>query len=132
MKAKIAALVAAPLLVLSLAGCSGSDTADTTQEEMSAGLTKALSSELAKKEITNLDEAILQDYADCVVEKSWDLISADTRSVIAKGATESLEDAEISAEDGKILEDNTVKCVDVVVEALKGGAAQGDAEQPAQ
>lgn len=115
MKAKLTAALVAPLLALGLSACSGGG---TSQEQMSQGLTKALTSELEKANLAGLDESIVKDYSTCIVEKSWDKISADTRSVIAKGATESLEDAAISEADAKVLEENVQACQDVIVDAI--------------
>lgn len=115
MKAKLTAALVAPLLALGLSACSGGG---TSQEQMSEGLTKALTSELEKANLAGLDESIVKDYSTCIVEKSWDKISPDTRSAIAKGATESLEDAAISEADAKVLEENVQACQEVIVNAI--------------
>ena len=137
MKAKLTAALVAPLLALGLSACSGGG---TSQEQMSQGLTKALTSELEKANLAGLDESIVNDYSTCIVEKSWDKISDETRSVIAKGATESLEDAAIAEKDAKVLEDNVKACQEVIVNAIidhanGGGTAEksaDNAEKPAE
>ena len=130
MKAKLTAVLITPLLALGMCACSGSQSSSgTSQEEMAKGLTTALEGELEKANLQGLDDAIIDDYTKCIVEKSWDKISDKTRETIAKGKSESIADAEIPEADAEVLESNVKDCESVIVDAIIDSNKKSDGEK---
>ena len=121
MKAKITALIATPLLALSLTACSSGDAApavEVTKENVTAGLAKALQAQLKEQNLASLDETIVQDYATCIVDKTWTKLSDEGKALLAKGNNESIADSEISEEDGNLIQKNVSACQDVLIKSM--------------
>lgn len=120
MKSKVAALAASGLLAFSLAACSGGAAQTATKAEVTDGLVKALQTELEEQGLAGIEDAVISDYAECIVDKSYDSLSDATRSVLAKGSNEDIADLEISETDASTLEDNIAACQDTLIDALIG------------
>lgn len=113
---KLAALVSVPLLALSLAACSGGEGA--SKEEVTKGLTTTMDSALKGMGLEGLDSKVLEEYVACIVDKSYDKLSASTRDTLAKGSTEDITEMKISQEDSDLLEKSVEGCSDTLVDAL--------------
>ena len=74
--------------------------------------------ELENQNLNGIDESAITEYATCIVDKSFDSLSDDTRNVLAKGASEDIADLEISEEDADTLEENITACQDTLIDAL--------------
>lgn len=84
-------------LALSAAGCSGEDKASKEDYES-----------YFQEEFGELgDDKVVGEVVDCIVDETYDDMSADAVNAIAEGD----EEYEASAEDEKILEDGINKCV---------------------
>lgn len=113
---KLAALVSVPLLALSLAACSAGEGA--SKEEVTAGMSKALSAELESMGLAGLDQKVVDDYATCIIDKSYDSLSASTRDLIAAGDYESIDEAKVPQKEYDAVTDAVEGCQENLVNAL--------------
>lgn len=112
---KLAALVSVPLLALSLTACSGSG---ASKEEVTSGMSKALAGELEAMGLSGLDQKIIDDYAKCIIDESYDSLSGSTRDLIASGDYESIDDAKVPQKEITAVESAVTGCQDTLVDAL--------------
>lgn len=111
---KLAALVCVPLLALSLTACSSG----ASKEEVTKGMAKAMESELASMGLTGLDSQVIDDYAKCIIDESYDDLSASTRNLIADGDYETIDEAKVPQKEYDAVVNAVTGCQDTVVDAL--------------
>ena len=112
---KLAALVSVPLLALSLTACSGEG---ASKEEVTKGMSKALSAELESMGLSGLDQQVVDDYAKCIIDQSYDSLSASTRDLIADGDYETIDDAKVPQKEYDAVTSAVTDCQEDLVNAL--------------
>lgn len=114
---KLAALVSVPLLALSLSACSG-DEKGASKEDVTKGMSKALESYLDSMGLSGLDKSIVDDYAKCIIDESYDSLSADTRETIAKGDFKDIDSAKVPEKEADAIDKAVTDCQDTLIESM--------------
>ena len=117
---KLAALVSVPLLALSLSACSGGgdDSAGASKEDVTKGMSKYLKSYLESAGLSGLPDSAVDAYAKCIVDATYDSLSAKSRDLVAKGDLEEMNKAEGSQKEADAVEKAVTDCQDTLMQEL--------------
>ena len=115
MKKKLGAIAAITILISSLSACSK---AETSQEDISAGLTPAIQPILQEKNLAALASEDVEKYTSCIADNAYNDLSDSARAAIAQGEANSIDDLKLGAEDAKVLQSAIDTCEEALVDAI--------------